>query len=253
MSTGSISSNLDQDWYQFTAPAGATTIYVAVDTTIDQLGSNVTLYARSGGSLQRVAAGKDNKASGGAELRGDLTRGVEYVLAVESFKGKTTGDYTVNAEIDGNAGFSAADDLGAVVGTTTVTGEILDKGDTDVFTFTAGASGLLTFDNFAFTGTLKAKVSLYAADDLNKPAEEDQSQGRRRPRLHARRAGRHDLLPRTDDGRKDLGHLQLQPVDRLTRRPSRFANPARIGTTGAGILCARTTPRLSCHRSPRLA
>ncbi|MCK4873763.1 MAG: peptidylprolyl isomerase [Phycisphaerales bacterium] len=159
---GDISSLLDQDHYTFTAPAGATTAFFAVSTTAGELVPNVTLYTITGGAARRIASAKDKTGDGTAAIRASLTPGTQYFLAVESSKGRSTGSYAINAEIDGNATLATADSLGTISAQTAVAGTILDKGDLDYFTFTAGQTGTLLLNAFAATGTLIPTVTLFS-------------------------------------------------------------------------------------------
>ncbi len=159
---GEISSNLDRDFYSFTAPAGFESGFFVVSTTAGDLVANVTLYANDGGTLRQVRKAKAK--AGSAQIRADLSAGTEYFFVVESLGGKSTGDYSLAVELDGNNAFATADSLGEIgADATTVTGEILDKGDVDVFQFTASADGVLTLDNFVGGGTIRPKVTVYSA------------------------------------------------------------------------------------------
>jgi cyclophilin family peptidyl-prolyl cis-trans isomerase len=159
---GEISSNLDRDFYSFTAPAGFDSGLFTVSATSGDLVANVTLYANEGGTLRQVRKAKAK--AGSAQIRADLSAGTEYFFVVESLGGKSTGDYSLAVELDGNNALANADSLGEIgADATTVTGEILDKGDVDVFQFTASADGVLTLDNFVGGGTVRPKITVYSA------------------------------------------------------------------------------------------
>jgi cyclophilin family peptidyl-prolyl cis-trans isomerase len=166
---GEISVNLDQDWYTFVAPTGATTAYFAMDANPGELFSDLTVYARSpAGGLRKLARSKDTIGDGRAEVRVNLTEGAEYWVHAASIKGRSAGAYTIRAEIDYNNTFATADDLGTLADRLDATGFALDRKDIDIYRVTVDRDGLL---HLAFAGgpLLKAKVRLYAVGNTNQP------------------------------------------------------------------------------------
>ncbi len=166
---GEISVNLDQDWYTFVAPTGASTAYFAMDADPGVLFSDLTVYARNpAGGLRKLARNKDTIGDGRAELRVKLIEGVEYWVQAASIKGRSAGAYTIRAEIDYNNSFVTADDLGTLAERLDATGFALDRKDVDIYRVTVDRDGLL---HLAFQGgpLLKAKVRLYAVGNTNQP------------------------------------------------------------------------------------
>ncbi|HEB60431.1 MAG TPA: hypothetical protein ENJ06_01250 [Phycisphaeraceae bacterium] len=176
---GEISLAQDQDWYTFTAPTGSSTAYFSMETTPGGMFSDLGIYTRSpNGSFRKIRGAKDKAGVGIARLRTSLVPGGQYWVRAASVKGRTSGEYTIRAEIDYNNTFPDADDLGLITERTDADGFILDKGDTDIFTFQADRDGVL---HIALTGGpfLNARVKLFSTANTARPL----AKGRLRPGL----------------------------------------------------------------------
>jgi cyclophilin family peptidyl-prolyl cis-trans isomerase len=171
--SGTIGSTLDQDFYTFIAPTGASSAYFSIESTPSELFGEATLYRRSpNGGLQKVGRAKDRQGVGFEDMRVNLIPGAQYFLGVESIRGKSSGDYTIRAEIDYNATFATADNVGTITEDTTIEGFALDRKDVDVFRFTAGSDGVL---HMLMQGGpfLTADVELYSVNDTSRPVLKD--------------------------------------------------------------------------------
>ena len=164
---GEISSNLDQDFYTFTAPANATSAYFNVYADNSSLLSDVTIYSQTDSGLHKISKFKDKGS--GSSLRISIDPGGIYYLAIESFKGNSAGAYNVNVEIDGNSSFTTADSLGTISSQASISGVILGARDIDYFSFIAGEGNTLILSDFIADNGLTGQITLYSADNLSNP------------------------------------------------------------------------------------
>ena len=176
---GVIDPALDQDVYTFVAPTGVTTAYFGIETTPTELFADFGVYTRRpDGALRRIVGGRDRGGTGHVDLRTNLIPGAQYFVIAKSIRGRSTGEYTIRAELDYNNTFPTADDIGIITEPVTLTGFILDKGDTDIYRVEADRDGLL---HLLLNGgpNLDADVRIYSTADTTQTL----LRGRRRPGL----------------------------------------------------------------------
>jgi hypothetical protein len=164
---GQLEVGSDSDLFTFTAPrTGSTTLSSLI--TGGGLTSRIRLYDAAHTLL---ATGYTGTSAGDSTITASLTGGQTYFLLIDS-PNASTGTYS--AQVIGPAApppddyadaaewsLAAAMTVNSTTGNASITGHIEVGGDTDLFTFIAGKSGLTTISSLIASGSLTSRIRIY--------------------------------------------------------------------------------------------